>query len=330
MEQELSAGKYLNCGISGIYILTNKVNGRQYVGQTLNMRKRMMRYYNIDTDGQPKIDNALRKYGSDAFTFSVLIETANEDELNLYETEAIIGLDTKDNGYNCDYGGNNRHNSKHLTKEQIESVLHCTLAEGAKQLKCSAQLLGRECYRWFEQPFCDISTNSFYHKIPLTAELFESYRDSGKSTAQIVSEIGYTEPSISVMCHKLFNVPVAAITGYSRPKLVHISKDVLDTYKDSGTSMPVAVRQLNASHGIIDQHCQRYYGKTFAKHSGCYSAVEIEMDWIVQAKLKRTKSKDFQSVYNVSNNQLHYFIQKYFGCNWREVMNANEFKPLAA
>lgn len=36
-----------NKGKSGIYLWTNKINGKRYVGSALDLRKRLLNYYNI-------------------------------------------------------------------------------------------------------------------------------------------------------------------------------------------------------------------------------------------------------------------------------------------
>jgi GIY-YIG catalytic domain len=53
-----------------IYCLTNRVNGKQYVGQTgLTVAERMRyhRQHAVEGRGPPVLSSAIRKYGFDAF-----------------------------------------------------------------------------------------------------------------------------------------------------------------------------------------------------------------------------------------------------------------------
>lgn len=53
----------------GIYKITNRINGKSYVGQSINMEKRFKEHlYKQDT----YIDRAIHKYGKDNFNFEIL------------------------------------------------------------------------------------------------------------------------------------------------------------------------------------------------------------------------------------------------------------------
>ena len=96
-----------------IYVITNKITGQQYVGQTkLNIYERWGRHildaYRADrgvANNQKSIfHNALVKYTPDAFSIE-LLETCTEKEVNQKEKEWIRKLDTYANGYNMTLGG---------------------------------------------------------------------------------------------------------------------------------------------------------------------------------------------------------------------------------
>ena len=92
-----------------IYIITNKVNGKQYVGQTiqpLNVRfNRHCQYYS-SSSGESKmvIKQAIHKYGRKNFTIEILEECEQQllDEREMYY---INFYDTFNNGYNSTLGG---------------------------------------------------------------------------------------------------------------------------------------------------------------------------------------------------------------------------------
>ena len=63
-----------NSGKSGIYRITNKVNGKQYIGSAKNLKARFAHYFSkksIMHDNMP-ICKALLKYGQSLFTIEIL------------------------------------------------------------------------------------------------------------------------------------------------------------------------------------------------------------------------------------------------------------------
>lgn len=89
----------------GIYVWTNKINGMQYVGQSIDIERRKNAHiYAASTDNDAPLYKAMRQYGIDNFVFSVL-EECTADELNERETFWITKLDTYKHGYNCNLGG---------------------------------------------------------------------------------------------------------------------------------------------------------------------------------------------------------------------------------
>ena len=104
-----------------IYILTNKINKKKYVGQTIceDINKRWNQYKKIDKQCIGRcLYNALIKYGINNFKFQIICICFDED-CNTYEKEYIKKYNTiAPNGYNLKEGGNN---SKHHP-ETIELI----------------------------------------------------------------------------------------------------------------------------------------------------------------------------------------------------------------
>ena len=92
-----------------IYKAVNKVNGKVYIGQTRNsLEWRKTRHYRAARSGKiTKFYNAIRKYGEDAFEFSVVCRVYSKEELNRLETYYIQQYDSIKNGYNMVDGGDN-------------------------------------------------------------------------------------------------------------------------------------------------------------------------------------------------------------------------------
>lgn len=99
-----------------IYILSNRVNGMIYVGQTDNLNRRIQHHIYAAThigtrnEGQP-IVKAIREFGFDAFDCSILetIIADNDQELRKMlderERHYISEYNSVERGYNVTYGG---------------------------------------------------------------------------------------------------------------------------------------------------------------------------------------------------------------------------------
>jgi group I intron endonuclease len=89
-----------------IYKLTSP-SGKVYIGQTINFEKRLDSYKKLKCKNQPKIYNALVKYGFENFQNEIVItlNTYNKEELNNLEIFYIKEYDSCTSGYNCTIGG---------------------------------------------------------------------------------------------------------------------------------------------------------------------------------------------------------------------------------
>ena len=96
-----------------VYLVTNNINGKQYVGQhsgnnldwywrrcirdAIGERKRLHK---------PNLYNAIRKHGVENFSIVPLVIVGTKEEMDLYEKGMIKALNTKrPNGYNLTDGG---------------------------------------------------------------------------------------------------------------------------------------------------------------------------------------------------------------------------------
>ena len=93
---------------SGIYQITHKDTGRIYIGQSKNFAQRIRHYKNCNKRKENTyIENAIKKYGWDAFNFEVLVYADGKEFLDLLETKIIDGFSsTTPNGFNVRLGGN--------------------------------------------------------------------------------------------------------------------------------------------------------------------------------------------------------------------------------
>lgn len=92
-----------------IYVHTNKITGKCYIGQTRQLPT--LRWQNgLGYRTQPKFFRAIKKYGWDNFEHKVLAENLTKPEADILEQQFIIRFDAIENGYNTTPGGNNHNN----------------------------------------------------------------------------------------------------------------------------------------------------------------------------------------------------------------------------
>ena len=102
-----------------IYLITNLLNGKKYVGKTTQTLKRRI---NQHKHGNIHIDKAIQKYGRENFKVEVLEECYTVEQLNEREIFWIAALNTKvPNGYNITDGGEGNLGLSH-TKETRDQM----------------------------------------------------------------------------------------------------------------------------------------------------------------------------------------------------------------
>lgn len=149
--QELSLGVI---EIKGIYIATNKVNGKSYIGQSLNIESRINEHlyrYNMPSSNSYNslFYRAMRKYGRDSFQFSILESSDGFDReaLNDLEIFYVNHYNSFHAGYNMNYGGEYTSGTKTFIEKdilEIKSLLSKgsdSLTSIAEKYSCSVSLV---------------------------------------------------------------------------------------------------------------------------------------------------------------------------------------------
>lgn len=106
----------------GIYKITDKSNGKVYIGQSSNIERRRREHFEWNKNPDQYIDILIKERGNDNFTFEIL-EECSKEELTLRERYYIELYDSFYNGYNKTKGGQEiYHGNPKLTKEDVVNI----------------------------------------------------------------------------------------------------------------------------------------------------------------------------------------------------------------
>ena len=113
----------------GIYKITNTINNKIYIGQSINIQERIAEHKRLALNKeflnkfQYPLYLALNKYGIDNFKFEIIME-CSEEQLNYWEQYWIEKLNTYINnpnsqGYNLTRGGDGH---RLISNDQINKI----------------------------------------------------------------------------------------------------------------------------------------------------------------------------------------------------------------
>lgn len=127
-----------------VYLITNTINGRRYVGQTkTSLQRRFNGHQRKDRRCARYLHNAILKYGKENFIIEAIIDGLTEEMADEFEAEFIERYCTLvPNGYNLMSGGNvSRHSQE--TKELIRQIRTGTKASDEAKRKMSEARRGK-------------------------------------------------------------------------------------------------------------------------------------------------------------------------------------------
>lgn len=114
--------------ICGIYKIENKVNGKIYIGQSVDIKSRWRghrHYLNTNTCNNDYLQKAWNKYKKDNFKFEIM-EECLKDELNEKEIYYINKFNSTNDkfGYNLEGGGNHKASVSKETREKLSVAIY--------------------------------------------------------------------------------------------------------------------------------------------------------------------------------------------------------------
>ena len=108
-----------------IYKITNKINNKIYIGQTIkNINLRWQRHYTdaLSNRVNTKFAKAIRKYGKDNFIIEEIDTAQSKEELNQKEIYWIYYYNSILEGYNSVDGGGDSNTYKYKTEEEMKEI----------------------------------------------------------------------------------------------------------------------------------------------------------------------------------------------------------------
>jgi group I intron endonuclease len=120
--------------IGYVYIAKNKVDGKVYVGQTINFSYRLKQHLRADPRSKSYFENVLQKYGKARFDFIVMpYPVAWLDFWEAYWISSLRSL--RPLGYNCTEGGGGIRGHRHSEETKKKLALFHTGMRASAQTK---------------------------------------------------------------------------------------------------------------------------------------------------------------------------------------------------
>lgn len=214
-----------------IYVITNKVNGKQYVGQSVHPKKRWWQHKHmaeIKGDDYP-IHLAISKYGEDNFSFDILEWT---DDYDNREIQTIKDLNTiSPNGYNISAGGNGNvmigkeHPRNTLSDETVLDIIF-----DLQNTKLSDRDIAKK-YKTTDKIVADVN-HGYSHKVADVEYPIRVKNGKQKLNTQQVNEIIGLLVDTTISYDKL-----AKDFGVSKGAIYHINQGL--TFHDDGRVYPI-------------------------------------------------------------------------------------------
>lgn len=157
---------------SGVYMITNTLNNKQYIGQSKNIELRWL-YHTKSLNKKDRKNQELYKdiklYGEDTFSISILVEEEDREKRLVLESEAILKHKTlSPRGYNTDLYHHIGHNSVYskslncmVSSDELKNkLIHETFESVASHYQVSSNTIRKWCKKLgIPSKSTDYSTN---------------------------------------------------------------------------------------------------------------------------------------------------------------------------
>jgi len=200
-----------------IYMITNMINNKKYIGQTKHSLK--WRFYNHcqKSNGCKKLCHAIQKYGKENFIITKIDEAPTREEANIKERYYISYYNTQIEGYNIAEGGFNAKSTRRKrvicleTGEKFDSITDCAKKYNANKVDYIARVChgNKPTFKGYHFAFLDKDDKPRLDKIRLNApkshkktlciETGEIFKDSKSAS----DWLGVHRNAVSMCCRGL-------------------------------------------------------------------------------------------------------------------------------
>ena len=160
-----------------IYKITNKINGKIYIGQTWGSLNQRFNEHKRKTGRASLVGLAVKKYGKDSFTIEAVCYAVDQADADYWECHFIRRFDSIKTGYNIKEGGS-RGRCAESTKQKLSAINMGKTMSPELSARCIANGFGAKginkgMTRSDEMKKTISQKNS---KCPLTADQMETIR----------------------------------------------------------------------------------------------------------------------------------------------------------
>jgi group I intron endonuclease len=175
-----------------IYKITNLINNKLYIGQTVNISKRWSQHKTEAKRDDPRmvVNQAMKKHGIENFTFDIIAECETIDDANIIETELIVQYQSHislGNGYNVSNGGSNAPKTEEWKEHMSKLFTGRPISEETKK-KISDALIGRPLSEETKKKMSEVRQNMPAEQRQKISEALEGHPFWGGMTGKHHSE----------------------------------------------------------------------------------------------------------------------------------------------
>lgn len=236
----------------GIYKITNKINNKIYIGQSVAIEQRWKEHQSCAFNPKNHLYNirlycAFRKYGIENFIFEI-IELCDKNKLNERELYWIEYYNSTDNkiGYNIQPGGNN-HSFLKLKNEEISDIENLL-----QNTKLSQQEIANK-YNISQKTVSNINTGKYYENLNLSYPLRKKSilidENAPTSSYKKCPKCGKIIKPSSNLCKDCFNL--------ARRKVERPSREILKQKIKENTFAQIG-REYLVDEKTITNWCKKY------------------------------------------------------------------------
>lgn len=228
----------------GIYKITNTINNKIYIGQSVNIHRRWRQHINRAGQDNTPLHSAIYKYGIDNFVFEI-VEECTIDLLDSMEQKWIQYYNSIiPHGYNVSLGGQRSKGAvyAHFDSLEIEDIVHLLQHNFEITINEIAAMYGVSF-----QTISDINTGRSYVNEQLKYPLRERYAAQRKDYKCTIC--GAPVYRGSVCCAKCAQ---EANRKVERPDKISLAKEIVECgFEATG-------RKYGVSGNAIKKWCKEY------------------------------------------------------------------------